>query len=337
MVGVMGVWVGACGKSATTPTPVTDPPKIACPAPVNLTSPDGNPVLGTYGDPAVTGGQSPFLTTCTPVSGSRTFPVGATPITCTTTDAQKRSASCTFNITVSVPTFRIGLTKFVAFGDSITAGEDGTIPTVVPRGPTIIVPTPYPQGLGLALTSRYVSQAASIVVFNAGKPGEAASEATTLTRFSSVLSGSGGYQAVLIMEGSNDLSFKDNVVTQQALANIRQMIRDAKARGVRPFLATVPPEVPGGYRAGGAPYVAAYNTQLRSLAVSEGVTLIDVNQGFGTALTGLIADDGLHPTQAGYTKMADIFFQALKATLETTTSSSALSPAGLALDFRLHR
>ena len=104
-----------------------------------------------------------------------------------------------------------------------------------------------------------------------------------------------------------------------------------------PFLATVPPEVSGGYRAGGAPYVAAYNDRLRALAASEGVTLVDVNAGFGASLTGLIAEDGLHPTQAGYTKMADIFFQVLKSTLETTPAISGIGTTALTAPRRTAR
>ena len=215
------------------PSPTTNAPKISCPAPVSVSSIDGGPVLATYGDPVVTGGQSPFLTTCTPVSGSQPFPVGTTTVTCTTTDAAKRSDTCSFAVTVSVPSFRIALTRFVAFGDSITAGEDGTIPTLAPTLPRIIVPTPYPLGLDQLLLARYVSQASSLVVVNRGKPGEAASEPSALTRFSSVLAESANYQAVLLMEGSNDLSFKDDVVTQQALTNIRQMLRTAKGLGVQ--------------------------------------------------------------------------------------------------------
>ena len=61
---------------------------------------------------------------CTPSSGS-TFPLGATTATCTATDARQRTASCSLTVTVTEPPL-ISLTRFAAFGDSITAGEDGT-------------------------------------------------------------------------------------------------------------------------------------------------------------------------------------------------------------------
>ena len=48
---------------------------------------------------------------------------------------------------------------------------------------------------------------------------------------------------------------------------------------------------------------------------------------FGSATTGLIAEDGLHPTQAGYIKMAETFFETIKSTLETNAGRITLGPA----------
>lgn len=313
---------GACDKP-TDPSPPSAV-RITCPAPVSLVSVDGGPVLGTYGDTAVTGGRTPYLTTCAPVSGSYRFPVGTTTVTCTTTDAAKQTDSCSFLVTVTAPTSRLSLTKFVAFGDSITAGEDGTNPSLFPL-PTIIVATPYPQGLALQLLSRYPTEASAITVMNRGNPGEQASSPDALIRFSTVvLNDSIGYQAVLLLEGANDLRVKSSVVTQGALTNLRAMIRAAKGRGIRPYLATLPPQGPTGPRGDGAPYVVDFNVELRALAASEGVTVVDLYAAFGSATTGLIAADGLHPTQAGYLKAADAFFQTIRTTLETDPGRTTL-------------
>src|SRR5580704_5929355 len=90
---------GCSSTTAPTPIPPTDPPSISCPAAKTAQSTDGNPVAVTYADPTFTGGQSPFTLACTPVSGA-TYPVGATTVTCTVTDAQHRTSNCAFPVTV---------------------------------------------------------------------------------------------------------------------------------------------------------------------------------------------------------------------------------------------
>lgn len=50
------------------------------------------------------------------------FNAGATRVVCTATDSKNITASCSFNVMVTIPP-KIGATAFVAFGDSITAGE----------------------------------------------------------------------------------------------------------------------------------------------------------------------------------------------------------------------
>jgi len=52
------------------------------------------------------------------------FDIGATPVTCVATDAKSVTASCTFTVTLNAPP-KISLERFLAFGDSITWGENG--------------------------------------------------------------------------------------------------------------------------------------------------------------------------------------------------------------------
>jgi lysophospholipase L1-like esterase len=66
--------------------------------------------------------------------------------------------------------------------------------------------------------------------------------------------------------------------------------------------------------------VAGFDDQVRGLAATEGVTLVDVYQGFGGNL-GYIGPDGLHPSADGYAKIAALFFSAIESTLETSSSS----------------
>src|SRR5262249_26804692 len=127
------VTIAACSKSPSAPSgppppPTPDPPSIVCPAPVTTTSPNGQPVMVSYSAPTVTLGAPPVTSTCVPPSGA-SFNMGATMVTCTATDAKQRTASCTFMVTVAPPP-RLVVTRFVAFGDSITWGENGSAMSV---------------------------------------------------------------------------------------------------------------------------------------------------------------------------------------------------------------
>jgi len=274
-----------------------------------------------YGTPTVAYGASPITTTCTPVSGS-TFPVGSSSVSCIATDSRQRSSSCAFPVVVQNPA-RISLTKFVAFGDSITAGEDGSNP-LMPWLPTdfpaalstpsvIMVASAYPTALQQQLAARYTAQ--TMVVANAGLPGEEVGKADTLARFAQVV-GSRTYESVLVMEGSNDIFGGDTTKIAPAISNLRTMLRYAKSASVRPYLATVPPMNPAGPRGRlGYAAVPPLNDQIRTLATSEAVTLVDVNLAFGGNLT-LLSADGLHPNAAGYELIARTFFTSLRSTLE---------------------
>ena len=192
----------------------------------------------------------------------------------------------------------------------------------------------YPGALLGHLQSRYTTQISTLGVTNAGLPGEKAGDSTTLSRFSSVIS-SRAYESVLLMEGSNDLSDRDSRLIPPAIANLRTMIRDAKSRNVRPFLATVPPMVAGRPRALPWSLVPELNTNIRGLAASENVTLVDVEAGFGASFDQYIGFDGLHPNEAGYAKIAELFFNAIKSTLEAQPSLSA--PTAVPFFRRPHR
>lgn len=276
-----------------------------------MQSSNNQPTVVVYGSATTSSGAPPVSVSCTPASLT-VFPIGLTTVTCTATDARQRTGSCTFDVTVVAPP-TISLTRFVAFGDSMTLGEDGNASASV--GPTVVFPAAktYPGVLQRALESRYTAQA--LKVDNRGVRGERLSDAGTRSRFSSLVGG-GSYDAVLIMEGANDVSDRDDRAIAAAINSLRQMLRDARSRGVRPYLATIPPEVPGGSRALAWNYVPPFNEQVRTLATSEGVTVVEVYQGLITDTNRFIGTDGLHLTEDGYARVADVFFQALKGTLE---------------------
>lgn len=76
----------------------------------------------TFPAPITAGGTLPLTVTCTPASGTR-FTTGGTPVACLAMDAQGRQATCSFTVTVTP--LLIDVKRFIAFGDSITAGENG--------------------------------------------------------------------------------------------------------------------------------------------------------------------------------------------------------------------
>lgn len=280
----------------------------------------------TFADPIVTGGKTPLpAAVCTPPSGSL-FPVGSTTVTCKATDALQRSASCTFNVTVTQPPV-ISLLRYMAFGDSLTWGQDGQDdPNATPLAfkPLVRVVTPYPQRLWQYLDARYTTQTGRFFVDNQGNPGEAAGPldsnglSPAVSRFGALIR-AGNYDAVLIMEGSNDVNLipGDAAAEGRALSALQSMIDYAKGYGVRPYLATIPPMNPSGdpSRTKGSSFVSDFNVRVAGLASSEGIRLVDVNANISF---DLLAPDGLHLRQAGYDKIAQLFLASLEATAEVS-------------------
>ena len=325
--------VSGCASPATptaVPAPVPpppDPPKITCPAAQSAQSLDGGATTVNFTATAVNG-QAPVVTMCLPAAGSA-FTIGQSTVTCSATDALQRRDSCSFTVTVLAPP-RLSTTSFLAFGDSITYGEDGQN-SVAPSAsvmssrfhPSVQMPLSqqYPQQLKQRLADRYRTQ--NPAVRNEGQPGEAAGDASTLARFMRLV-GTRQYSAALIMEGTNDIFYGDARREATALEGLRSMIRNAKANGMRPYLATIPPTNPTacdpvcrGRDSFGL--VSGFNDGVRDLARTEGVTLVDVYQAFGGNLS-LLGPDGLHPAAEGYTRIAETFFTAIRGTLETSST-----------------
>ena len=336
---VAAIVLDACGGTTAptrvpVPVPITpDPPKITCPASQSAQSVDGTGgATVSFNTPTVVSGQAPMTTTCTPAAGS-SFAVGQKTVTCTVTDALQRADSCSFLVTVLNPPM-LSTTSFLSFGDSITAGEDGQN-SVAPSSsvmssrfhPAVLFPFAqrYPQELQQLLVDRYKTQ--SPFVDNQGVPGEAASDPVALRRFTS-LTASRKYSVALIMEGTNDLYDRDDHIFPFAIDGLRSMIRDAKGKGIRPYLATIPPMNPSACVpvCRGLPWslVSGFNDSVRTLATTEGVTLVDVYQGFNGNLA-LVGPDGLHPSSEGYAKIADLFFASITQTLETSSASSVVT------------
>ena len=311
----------ACGSdSPTSPTPTL---YLSCPASQDVTAPDGVSATVNYPPPTSSGGAAPVSVSCVPAAGA-SFPTGVSNVQCTATDRSGQTATCTFRVTVTQPP-RLRETKFLAFGDSITWGEGGPAPaTATINAPRVQVSQPYPEGLRRLLTARYTAQ--TITVTNAGKPGERATQGQV--RLPGVL-GSTQPEVLLLLEGANDLNAFGAAGVESAEAALRTMVRDAKSRlggAGNVFVATLTPMVQGRPKADGYAYVPLLNERIWELPGREGVTVVDIYAALLPQAATLISDDGLHPNQAGYDKMAETFFATLRAKYEAAPTAD---PAGL--------
>lgn len=309
-VAIMSV---ACGHhTPTQPPPPT--PVLECPGNVTAESLDGNPTPVTFSSPNANGGTPPYTITCTPPSGAA-FAVGTTPVECSVVDSKSQYAICAFSVRMQ-PAPKLSLTRFLAFGDSLTYGVTSASPTLLLSN----VPDSYPTKLQLLLQSRYQTQ--NPVVLNDGIGGE------RVFGYSALSPGGGIYRfphsvadnpsdVVLLMEGTNDLLNSYDAGIPNAIKGLREMVDYAKSKGLRVFLATIPPIRSGGarHRDAAAVLVPGFDDQVRALAADEGIPLVDVYNSLVDKMY-LIGVDDLHPTPQGYDVIAGAFRDSIKANLE---------------------
>jgi lysophospholipase L1-like esterase len=320
---VMTLAVGAACSSPAAPTPPpppppppASPPTLSCVEGVSRATVNATGVAVNFDTPPVTGGQGSVSVVCSPSSGE-TFPIGTTEVKCTATDTLNRTGDCTFNVTVS-KLAQLSRTRYLAFGDSITAGEVtfpvGSLSGSGTFGKQVILPgSAYPAVLERTLVGRYSSQAASIAVINSGSGGEKTINARD--RFFQALN-TVRPEVVLLMHGHNDIPGGLDGAASGAASELRIMASEARNRGMRVFIATLCPPRPNGNRTIDQVFIDDYNNRMRALAAGEGAVLVDVYAALLSDVTRYIGVDGLHPTEFGYAKIADTFFQAIQANFE---------------------
>ena len=208
----------------------------------------------------------------------------------------------------------LAITKVLAFGDSMT---EGVVRTSF-SGWTLLLDAglsqSYPFKLQTLMATRYSAQ--TIRVFNAGRAGERAADARN--RFNDALS-QARPELVLLLEGANDFNQPFaagegiNARIATTVSALEDMVRDAVARGRPIMIGTLPPQRPGGRNAGAAEYMNRVSDAIRAMAAKKGAQLIDVGAQMTLADIGA---DGLHPTEAGYQRMAEIWLEAIKGRFE---------------------
>jgi len=209
---------------------------------------------------------------------------------------------------------RISRTRYLAFGDSFTAGEVtnpvSTSPTLI-HTQVVLPAASYPTVLQSQLQATYRSQSSSITVINSGQAAERILEG--LQRFPSAFQSSQA-EVVLLMEGVNGLP---QVGPDISTGVMRIMVQAAKDGRARVFVGSMIPQVAGRPRAmTPVSELTAYNNTLQIMSTQEGITYVDLYNTMMPDAATLIGIDGLHPTEAGYRRIAELFFAAISRELE---------------------
>jgi lysophospholipase L1-like esterase len=213
---------------------------------------------------------------------------------------------------VPPPTLRV--TRILAFGDSMTWG---TTSQPVITALTAGLPVSYPFKLQTLVTARYTAQ--TITVSNVGKPGEEVLGSGTLKRFNDALS-EAKPELVLLMEGANDLNNIQGSVNDAItviVGNLEEMVKEAGRRGIPIMVGTLPPERPD--KRSAAALLPRFNDAVKVMAAKKGAILVDVNVQFPESLIG---QDGLHPTEEGYQRLAEIYLTAIKGLYESAGATA---------------
>lgn len=300
--------------------PVTPPPALSltCPANVTVTSTTGNAIPVTFSAPVTSGGVEPIQVSCTRQSGSP-FTVGATTVQCTAIDAAPQSSSCVFTVTVNAVIPRLTRTRLMAFGDSTTAGEvtmpiSAALGEGTPNFALIVIPAAsYPTQLATLLRARYTAQASTIDVTNFGLPGERAEDGAK--RLPGVMA-SVRPEAVFLLEGVNDIGALGSSGVDRAWQALDVMAKEIRNRGARVFIATLPPSRPGGSRTVSTSLITSLNERIKITATGEAAVLVDLYAALVTDIPRYVGVDGLHLTEAGYQRVAELFFDAVRSELE---------------------
>lgn len=306
---ILGLWALGCrSKTPTQPTPAP-PPSLSCAANLTVSGVVGAAQHVSFQPPIVSGGAPPVTAACTPAPGAA-FPIGATMVTCTARDARGREATCTFSVMLDA--LRLQVHRFVAFGDSVTAGEDGRR---LQLRPGFVDPArSYPALLRTLLSTDFPGQ--DLTVVNAGFGGNKAAD--DVGRLPEVLEREQP-EVLLILHGYNDL-LNGGVRASDGVAQaLRAQIRLARARGVIYVLVstltpsrrwTPAPNIAN--REIDPAAIAQTNSRITALAPAEGAILVNSHDAFRGREAELIGDDGLHLTFAGNQLLAETFHAAVR-------------------------
>jgi lysophospholipase L1-like esterase len=328
---LVGVLAAACGGGnggpGPGPTPIASAPQIACPADISMRGVLGPTQPVSFTAPAVTGGELPNTVTCSQTSGAA-FPLGTSAVSCSVSDARGRQASCAFN--VSLTALSIGVTKYMAVGDSFTEGQNG-LPGL--DWAFVDPANSYPTKLQGLLDLTYPGQ--GITVVNRGISGESV-EKTVLDLPGNLQKDRPG--AVLVLTGYNNLLDGCRIFDgpshprcprsmDDVVLGVRDCIRRSKEAPFNiphVFVSTLTPPGPGPIPAGindrriRGDVILQVNARIRTLVAAEGAVLADAYPRFVGNEAQYVSIDGLHLLPPGNQALADSFFEAIRARIPQT-------------------
>ena len=128
-------------------------------------------------------------------------------------------------------------------------------------------------------------------------------------------------KVVVILAGTNDIAGNTGPATLEMIEdNLMSMVDLAKANGIRVVLSSVLPAYDYPWRPGlqPAPKIVALNAWMKNYAATHGVVYLDYHSAMADERQGFkreLADDGVHPNEAGYRVMAPLAEQAIAAAL----------------------
>jgi lysophospholipase L1-like esterase len=320
---VAAAFAAACGHSPLI-SPPPEAPTIACPADMTIRGVAGTGREVAFTGPTTHGGTLPLSLACAPASGA-VFTTGQTPVACTVMDAQGRQAGCSFSVTLTP--LLLGVTRFIAFGDSVTAGENGR-PGLV--NGFIDFPNLYPLDLEQMLNTEYPGQ--GIVVLNRGAGGDSVER--SVEKLPAILEADHG-GALLLLDGYNNLlaecspGHSDSGACARKIddvvSGLRQCVRIAQvsAYGIKyVYVSAITP--PGLFRGGprdrriAADAVVRTNSAMSAMVNGEGAIFVDTYARFLGHEAEYVDQDGLHLSPAGYEALARGFFERIKETVAAT-------------------
>lgn len=126
---------------------------------------------------------------------------------------------------------------------------------------------------------------------------------------------------VVVLAGTNDIAGNTGPATQRMIEdNLHSMVELAQAHGIKVVLSSVLPVSdypwqPGVHPAG---KIRALNAALKGYAARQALVYLDYHAPLSNADGGLdkaLAEDGVHPTAAGYARMAPLAQAAIDAAL----------------------
>jgi lysophospholipase L1-like esterase len=321
-----------CSNSPSAPSQLTSPIGSqgstfpGCQGTLDAYSYDGGPVAVTYPQSLPGVVSNTETVTCTPPSGSL-FPVGSTNVMCVAQGSAGVRSWCALSVSVLIR--RLTRRRFLAFGDSITAGY---IPPPTTTSASASLPldwstiplaagssSSYPFKLEKLLIERH--PVTPITVENAGVGGETTGSGRrrlpeVLDRFQP--------EVLLLLEGSNDLGVRS---AQEVVDNLRTMVSLAQGRGVAVLIATLTPLSAARERE--SPGITA-----RLQEVNVGISRIAAELGLGRAVDlfsvfsanpSYLSADGKHPTELGHSAIAETFYRAILDRFEMVSSTSSTS------------